>query len=76
MDTVALSVVFDKYYPIMDYLGLKDSSRRLQANCTINYLFYLYLIFHICALKFNVTRKNSKILQFFLKHLQQLLKSA
>ena len=25
--TVALSFVFDKNYPIIDYLGLKDSSR-------------------------------------------------
>jgi len=28
IDTVVLSFVFDKYYPIMDQLGLKDSSRQ------------------------------------------------
>ena len=38
-DTVALSFLFDKHYPIMDQLGLKDSSRDLQVNCTISYLF-------------------------------------
>ena len=39
MDTVALSFVFDKNYPIMDYLGLKDSSRQLRTNCAISYFF-------------------------------------
>jgi hypothetical protein len=28
-DTVALLFLFDKYYPIMEQLGLKDSSRDL-----------------------------------------------
>ena len=52
--TVALSFVFDKNYPIMDYLGLKDSSRQLQANYAISYSFYLHLILHARAAKFNV----------------------
>jgi len=38
-DTVALLFLFDKHYPIMEQLGLKDSSRDLQINCAINYLF-------------------------------------
>jgi hypothetical protein len=38
-DTVALSFLFDKYYLIMEQLGLKDSSRDLQLNCIISYLF-------------------------------------
>ena len=38
----------------MEQLGLKDSYRDLQVNCAINYLFYLYLIFHACATRFDV----------------------
>ena len=53
--TVALSFVFDKKYPIMDYLGLKDSSRQLRTNCAISYSFYLYLMLHACAARFDVT---------------------
>ena len=53
--TVALSFVFGKNYPIMDYLGLKDSSRQLQTNCAINYSFYLHLMLHVCAARFDVT---------------------
>ena len=55
MDTVALSFVFGKNYPIMDYLGLKDSSRQLQANCVISYSFFLHLMLHACAVRFDVT---------------------
>jgi hypothetical protein len=29
-------VLFDKYYPIVDQLGSKDSSRDLQLNCVIS----------------------------------------
>jgi hypothetical protein len=32
-------VLFGKYCPIMDQLGLKDSSRDLQLNCVISYFF-------------------------------------
>jgi hypothetical protein len=53
--TVALSSVFGKSCPIMDYLGLKDSSRQLQANCAISYSFYLHLMLHACAARFDVT---------------------
>ena len=53
--TVAFLFVFGKNYSIMDYLGLKDSSRQLQANCAISYSFYLYLMLHACAVRFDVT---------------------
>ena len=39
----------------MDYLGLKDSSRQLRANCAISYSFYLHLMLHTCAARFDVT---------------------
>ena len=35
--TVALSFVFGKNYLIIDYLGLKDSSRDFSANCAISF---------------------------------------
>jgi len=53
-DTVALSFLFDKCYPILEQLGLKDSSRDLQVNCAISFLFYLYLMFHAYAARFDV----------------------
>jgi len=37
--TVALSFLFGKNYPIMDYLGLKDSSHDFSANCVISFFF-------------------------------------
>jgi hypothetical protein len=52
---LALLFLFDKHYPIMEQLGLKDSYRDLQLNCAISYYFYLYLIFHTCATRFDVT---------------------
>jgi len=58
--TVALSFVFDKNCPIMDYLGLKDSSRQLQTNCAISYSFYLHLMLHACAARFDVTGNLEK----------------
>ena len=60
MDTVALSFVFDKNCSIMDYLGLKDSSRQLRVNCAISYSFYLYLMLHACAARFDVTGNLEK----------------
>ena len=60
--TVALSFVFDKNCLIMDYLGLKDSSRQLQANCAISYSFYLYLMLHACAARFDVTKNLENFL--------------
>ena len=47
--------VFGKNYSIMDYLGLKDLSRQLRANCAISYSFYLHLMLHACAVRFDVT---------------------
>jgi hypothetical protein len=32
-------VLFDKYCPIVDQLGSKDSSRDFQLNCVISYFF-------------------------------------
>ena len=55
IDIVAFSFVFGRNYLIMDYLGLKDSSRQLQANCAISYSFYLHLMLHACAARFDVT---------------------
>ena len=49
--TVTLSFVFGKNYPIMNYLGLKDS----QTNCAISYSFYLHLMLHAYAARFDVT---------------------
>ena len=34
--TVALSFLFGKNCPIIDYLGLKDSSHDFSANCVIS----------------------------------------
>ena len=52
--------LFDKHYPIMKQLGLKDLSRDLQLNCTISYLFYLYLMFRTRVIKFYVTENFVK----------------
>ena len=60
MDNVALSFVFGKNYLILDYLDLKDSSRQLRANCAISYSFYLHLMLHTCAIKFNVMENLEK----------------
>jgi len=40
--TVALSFVFGKNCPIMDYLGLKDSSHDFSTNCVISF-FFVYI---------------------------------
>jgi len=52
--------LFNKHYPIMKQLGLKDLSRDLQLNCTISYLFYLYLMFRTRVIKFYVTENFVK----------------
>jgi len=44
----------------MNYLGLKDSSRQLRVNCAINYSFYLHLMLHACAVRFDVTENLEK----------------
>jgi hypothetical protein len=52
---VTLLFLFDKYCLIIEYLGLKDSSRDLQVNCAISFYFRQYLVLHICAARFDVT---------------------
>ena len=42
LTTVAFSLLFGKNCPIMDYLGLKDSSRDFSANCAISF-FFVYI---------------------------------
>ena len=42
IDTVTLSFIFDKYCPIIELLGSKDSFHKLHVNCAISY-FYLYM---------------------------------
>ena len=64
--TVALSFLFDKHYPITEQLALKDSSRDLQVKYAINYFFYLYLMFHAYALRFDVIGNLVKFLGFWL----------
>jgi len=63
-DTVAFSFLFDKQYLIIEQLGLKDSSRDLQINCAISYLFYLYLMFYTRAARFDVTENFVKFWVF------------
>jgi len=48
----------------MEQLGLKDLSRDLQVNCAISFYFYLYLILHACAARFDVTENLKKFLVF------------
>jgi hypothetical protein len=37
-------VLFDKYCPIVDQLGSKDSSRDFQLNCVISYFLPTFTI--------------------------------
>ena len=62
--TVALSFVFGKNCPIMNYLGLKDSSHDFSANCVISFFFRLHLVLYACAARFDVTDTAQKILGF------------
>ena len=55
-NTVTLSSLFDKHCLIIELLGLKDLSNDLQVNCVISFYFYLYLMFHTCAVRFDVTK--------------------
>ena len=45
----------------------KKMSFKLYANYTINYLFYLYLIFYICIVKFDMTEN----LEYFVKYFEK-----
>jgi len=47
----------------MDYLGSKDSSRKLQVNYVISFCFRLYLFRHTCAARFDVMEN----FEFFFK---------
>ena len=58
--TVALLFVFGKNCPIMDYLDLKDLSHQLRVNYVISYSFYLHLMLHTCAARFDVTENLEK----------------
>jgi hypothetical protein len=55
-------VLFDKYCPIMDQLGSKDSSRDFQLNCVISYFFYLHLILHASDSKLMWWRESENFL--------------
>jgi hypothetical protein len=61
LGTVALSFVFGNYCPTMDS---KDLSRKLQANYAISYFFYLYLMLHAYAARFDVIGNLEKFLNF------------
>ena len=52
--TVALSFLFGKNCPIIDYLGLKDSSHDFSANCVISFFFRLHLVLYVCAARFDM----------------------
>jgi len=43
---------------------IKNLSRNLQVNCTISFNFYLYLMFHVCVERFDVTRNLENFLVF------------
>jgi len=62
LGTVVFSFLFDNYYLIINYLGSKDLSRNLHINCAISFCFYLYLIIHACAARFDVTINLEKFL--------------
>jgi len=48
----------------MDLLGSKDLSHKLQTNCVTSYCFYLYLILHARATRFDMIRNLQKFLDF------------
>ena len=50
-----LLFLFDKHFPITEYLSSKDSSHELQINCVISFYFRLYLILDTCDQRFDVT---------------------
>jgi hypothetical protein len=54
-------VLFDKYCPIIDQLGLKDSSRDFQLNCVISY-FFTYIYYFIYGFKDWCDGESEKIL--------------
>jgi hypothetical protein len=48
MGTVTLSFVCDKFCLIIDLIGLKDSSHKLQTNYIINYFLFIFNISYMC----------------------------
>ena len=52
--TVALSFVYGNYCSTMTGIALKNLSRQLMKNYTINFFVYLHLMLHIYVTKFNV----------------------
>jgi hypothetical protein len=60
---MALLFLFSKYCLIIDYLYSENLSHKVQINCTINYYFYLYLMFYTYVTRFDVTEN----LKFFTK---------
>ena len=48
----------------MEQIGLKVVSRDLQVNCAISYLFYLYLMFYACVIRFDVMENLVKFWVF------------
>jgi hypothetical protein len=52
-------VLFNKYCPIVDQLGSKDSSRDFQQNCVISY-FFTYINTPYKQLKIDVTEREWK----------------
>jgi len=57
--------VFNKYYPNINQLNSKDSSRKLQVNYIINCYFYIYLILHTHTIRFHVTGNVKLFAKFF-----------
>jgi hypothetical protein len=61
MDTVTFLFVFGKYFLIMDYLDLKDSSHKLQINYIINYFLFIFNISYM----YRKIRCDGKFYNFF-----------
>jgi hypothetical protein len=53
LTTIAISFVFNNYYPIME--GSKDLSHKLQVNRIISYFLSIFNVFFIYVQRFNVT---------------------
>jgi hypothetical protein len=56
-------VLFDKYCPIVNQLGSKDSSRDFQLNCVISYFLPTFTTSYM-GLKINVMEKVKKFQLF------------
>ena len=70
MSNIIFSFIFNKYCSIVDYLDLKNSSRKLQINYIISYYFYLYLMLHI--VRFDVMNNLNFFKKIFWKLKQGL----